>query len=119
MVLLEVVMALTIFTLVAFSYVMALDAAMDAAENRNDIDAATRGLENQIALLHASPVVPTDKDLPADGSGITYHVTIVPEQVKNEEKKLVTGIYRVTLTAKWKSGGYTEDRSVSQLIYQP
>ncbi len=119
MVLLELVAALTIFTLVAFSMVMVLNAAFDAAKERNEIDAATRGLENQIALLHASRLVPLDQDLPDDGSGIGYHVVIAPEQFQDQKKQPVTGIYRATITAKWKSNGHEEDRDVSELLYQP
>lgn len=119
MVLMEVLAALTIFTLVAFSLVMALSAALDVAKERNEIDAATRGLENQRALLHVGHMLPTDKDLPDDGSGILYHLTIQPEQMQDQKKQPVIGMYRATITAKWKSGGRDEDRSVSELIYQP
>jgi type II secretory pathway pseudopilin PulG len=119
MVLLELVAALTIFTLVAFSLVMVLNAGFDAAKERNEIDAATRGLENQLALLHASRFIPVDQDLPDDGSGISYHVVIEPEQFQDQKKQPVVGVYRATVTAKWKSNGQEEDRSVSELLYQP
>ena len=58
MVLFEVVMALFVFTLVAFSLVIALDSAFDAANERNQIDVALRGLENQMTLLHSARVLP-------------------------------------------------------------
>jgi hypothetical protein len=119
MVLFEVVIALTIFTLVAFSLVLALGTALDTAKLRNEIDAATRGLQNQLALIHRSPVFPMDKDLPDDGSGIQYHLLIEPEHLQDQKKQTVNGIYRATITAKWKSAGQPEDRSVTELIYQP
>jgi len=119
MVLLEVIAALGIFVMVAFSLVLALHAALEAAQARNEIDTATRGLANQMALLHAGRVIPVDKDLPDDGSGFTYHLTIEPEQVQNQKHQQVTGMYRATITAKWKSDGQAEDRSISELIYQP
>jgi len=114
-------MALFIFTLVAFSLVMALDSAVDAATERNEVEAAIRGLENQLALLHAAPISPVDKDLPDDKSGILYRLKIEQEQqLKDQKGQLLTGYYRVTLTAKWQSSnGEKEDRSVSELIYQP
>jgi len=119
MVLMEVLAALTIFTLVAFSLVMALSTALDVAKERNEIDTATRGLENQRALLHVGRVLPANKDLPDDGSGIFYHLAIQPEQLQDQKKQPVSGMYRATLTAKWTSGGHAEERSVSELIYQP
>ena len=119
MVLFEVIIALTVFTLVAFSLVMALNTAMNSAIERNAIDAATLGLENQRAMLHASRLVPTDKDLPDDGSGITYHLLVEPAQLQDQKKQPVAGIYRATITAKWGVGSHADDRKISELIYQP
>ena len=119
MVLFEVVIALFIFTLIAFSLVMALDNAFDAAMDRNEIDAAIRGLENQTALLHAARVLPGERDLPDDGSGILYHVAIGQEQMQDQKKQPVPNMYRATITAAWKSRGQAQERDVTELIYQP
>jgi hypothetical protein len=119
MVLFELIIALTVFTLVAFALVIALNTAFNVATVRNQIDQATRGLENQVALLHAAPLVPEDKDLDDDGSGILYHRTIEPEQVFDQKKQPLLGLYRVTITAQWKSAGQPYERHVSELVYQP
>ena len=119
MVLFEVVTALFIFTLVAFSLVMALDSSFDAARDRNEIDAALRGLENQMALLHSARVLPGDNDLPDDGSGILYHLTVEQEQLQDQKKQTVPNMLRATITATWKSRGQAQERDVTELIYQP
>jgi type II secretory pathway component PulJ len=119
MVLLEVVIALTIFTMIAFSLVMALQSAFDAATDRNEIDVAVRGLNNQMALLHAALLSTGDQDLPDDGSGILYHLTVAVEQMQDQKNLQVQNMYRATITATWKSRGDTEQRDVSELIYQP
>jgi len=119
MVLFEVLVALFIFTMVAFALVMALNSSFDAATDRNEIDAAGRGLENQMVLLHAARVQPGDNDLPDDGSGILYHLTIVQEQLQDQNLQIVPNMYSATITATWKSHGQTEERDISQLIYQP
>jgi type II secretory pathway component PulJ len=119
MVLIEVVIALTIFTLVAFALVMALNSSFDAATDRNEIDVAIRGLSNQMALLHAARVLPGDRDMPDDGSGVLYHISVNPEQMQDQKNNPVANMYRVTITATWKSQGNAEERSVSELIYQP
>jgi hypothetical protein len=119
MVLFEVVMALFIFTLVAFSLVMALDSTFDAAMDRNEVDAAIRGLNNQMALLHAARVLPGDNDLPDDGSGILYHLTVEQEQLQDQKKQTVPNMLRATITATWKSRGKAQERDVTELIYQP
>jgi type II secretory pathway component PulJ len=119
MVLFEVVMALFIFTLVAFSLVMALDSAFDAAEERNDIDMALRGLENQTALLHAARLLPGERDMPDDGSGFLYHVAVTQEQMQDQKHQPLQNMYRATITATWKSRGHAQERDVTELIYQP
>ena len=119
MVLFEVVIALVIFSVVALSLVTALDSSFDAANNRSDIDAAVRGLNNQLALLHASRVLPGDRDLPDDGSGLLYHLSVSQEQMVDQKKAPVLNMFRVILTVSWKSNGELRDRSASELIYQP
>jgi hypothetical protein len=119
MVLFEVVTALFIFTLVAFSLVMALDSTFDAAMDRNQVDAALRGLDNQMALLHAARLLPGEQDVPDDGSGILYHVSITQEQMKDQKNQPVPNMYRATITAIWKLRGDPQQRDVSELIYQP
>jgi hypothetical protein len=119
MVLFEVVMALFVFTLVAFSLVIALDSAFDAANERNQIDVALRGLENQMTLLHSARVLPGETDVPDDGSGVLYHVSVEQEQLQDQKSQPVPNIYRATITAKWTSSGQAEERDASELIYQP
>ena len=119
MVLFEVITALTIFTLVAFSLIMALDTAFTAAKERNEVNAVLVGLDNQMALLHGNQITPTEQDLPDDGSGILYHLVVAPEQMVDQKKQAVPGMYRATITARWKSDGQDEDRTITQLFYQP
>lgn len=119
MVLLELMIALFVFTTVAFALVMALDAAMKAGRERNEIAAALNGLDNQLAQLHSGPLTLADRDLPDDGSGITYHLAVSPEQMQDQKKQPVPNIYRATIIARWKSDGQPDDRSVTELIYQP
>jgi type II secretory pathway component PulJ len=119
MVLFEVIIALFIFTLVAFSLVVALQSAFDAAMDRNEIDVAIRGLENQMTLLHATPLLLGETDLPDDGSGILYRLTVEQEQMLDQKNQPVPNIYRATITATWESRGQTDERDASELIYQP
>jgi prepilin-type N-terminal cleavage/methylation domain-containing protein len=119
MVLMEVIIALTIFAAVSFALVMTLDAAMNATKQRNQIDMAVRGMANQMALVHATPLSPGEKDAPDDGSGIAYRVAIAPEQLQDQKGQGLPGIYRITVTAAWKSDGQAETRDISELFYQP
>jgi type II secretory pathway pseudopilin PulG len=119
MILLEVIIALSIFAAVAFSLIMALDAATDAATDRNQIDAATVGLENQMAQIVSTRITPVRRDLPNDNSGITYRLEIGPEPLQDDAQRSFVGFYRVTLKARWKAGSRDESRELSELVYQP
>lgn len=121
MVLFEVMIAITVFTLAAFSLVMALDRCLDAANQRNQIDVALRGLQNQMALLHGSPIQPGETDAPDDGTGVAYHVSVALAQDLRDQKGLpIPNTYRITITATWKTqNGDMLTRNVSELVYQP
>ncbi len=69
MVLFEVMIALFVFTMAAFSLVVALSGCLDAAAQRNQVDIALHGLSNQLALLHGSSIQPGETDAPDDGDG--------------------------------------------------
>jgi type II secretory pathway component PulJ len=119
MVLLEVVIALTVFACVAFSLVVALNAATSAATDRNEVDAATVGLENNMAQVTGTRLATTTRDLPGDGSSIAYHLEVEPQVLQDDERKSFAGFYKVTLSATWKSGSESESRDLSELVYQP
>jgi hypothetical protein len=120
MVLFELVIALTVFSLAAFALVMALNRCFDAANNRNQIDLAVRGLGNQMALLHGARLTPGETDAPDDGSGVLYHISVLQEQdLRDQKGNPLPSMYRATITATWKDPGGAQSREVSELIYQP
>ena len=121
MVLFEVMIAITVFTVAAFSLVMALDGCLDAAHSRNEIDLAMRGLQNQMALLKGTNVQAGETDAPDDGTGVAYHVSVSLEQNLQDQKGLpIPNTYGVTITATWKApNGDVQTRKVSEMIYQP
>ena len=119
MVLLEVMIALTIFAIVSLGLVVALNQSFDAGRDRNQADWAARGLRNQLALLHAAPLAPGSRDLPDDGSGTAYSLEVDPVPMTDQRKQPLLGLYRATISAKWKDGKQVQTQSVSELVYQP
>lgn len=119
MTLLEVMIALTVFAVAAFALIIALNSTFDVAADRTRVDAAIRGLDNQVALLHSGRISPGDQDMPDDGSGILYHVTVTQEQMKDQKNNQVPNMYRVTISAKWTAHNQPDERDFSELVYQP
>jgi len=121
MVLFEVMLAITVFTVAAFALVMALNGCLETASVRNRVDLAVHGLSNQMALLHGANIQPGETDAPDDGTGVSYHVSVLLAQDLRDQKGLpVPNTYRVTITAQWKApNGELQSRSVSELVFQP
>jgi prepilin-type N-terminal cleavage/methylation domain-containing protein len=119
MVLLELIIALTIFAIISLGLVTALDRAFSVNDDRNAANEVVRGMQNQLVLLKGQPLVPGERDLPSDGGFISYHVAVAPEPALDQSKQPVLGLYRATITASWKNEKSPETRSVSTLIYQP
>ncbi len=121
MVLFEVMLAIFVFTLAAFSLVMALNGCLETANARNRIELAVHGLDNQLALLHGTNIQPGETDAPDDGTGVAYHVSVALAQDLRDQKGLpVPNTYRVTITAQWKApSGELQTRSVSEMVFQP
>jgi hypothetical protein len=121
MVLFEVMIAITVFALAAFSLVVALDTCLKAANARNQAELVIRGLQNQMALLNGTRIQPGETDAPDDGTGIGYHVSVGIDQDLRDQKQLpIPNMYQVTITATWKMpDGTPQKRAVSELVYQP
>jgi len=121
MVLFEVMIAIMVFTMAAFSLVVALNGCLEAAHQRNQVDLAIRGLSNQMALLHGTNIQPGETDAPDDGTGVSYHISVALEQDLRDQKGLpIPNTYRATITATWKAtNGDLQTRNVSELIFHP
>lgn len=119
MVLIEVLTALFVFTIVAFGLVLALNGSLETSSDRIDIDTALRGLNNQVAQLHMTRITPGETDVPDDGSGFHYHVSIAQESLTDQKRVPLQSMYRATITVTWQAHNDTQTRSISELIYQP
>ena len=119
MVLLELLMALFVFTMVGFGLVLALNNTFDTSFDRSRIDTAIRGLNNQLALLHASRVLVGDRDAPDDGTGFSYHISVTQEVLKDQKNIPLQNMYSATITVTWQAHGEPQTRSVAELLYQP
>lgn len=118
-VLLEVIIAMTVFAVVSLALVTTLNASFDAARERNRADAVDRGLANQLTLLNTQRLQLGEHDLPADSDGSSYRLSVVPQPMLDQQKQPLPGLYRATITATWNEDGHMETRAVSQLVYQP
>ncbi len=117
----EVLVALGLFALVAFSLVELLQNAIATEEEIRLSESVTQGLSNQLAMVTSKKIEPTEQDLanPVSNSPITYHLSITQIQLYSQDKTILNGMYKITLTATWPEDQTTEKREISQLLYQP
>jgi prepilin-type N-terminal cleavage/methylation domain-containing protein len=117
----EVLVALSLFTFVAFSMVELLQTCLDTelAIRKNEV--VTQGLRNQLAQVLTSRLQPVETDLPSPDTKdkVKYHLSVSKEVLFNQDKVQLNAMYRVTITARWPDSNQTATRNVSQLIYQP
>ncbi len=117
----EVLVALSLFTFVAFSMVELLQTCLDTelAIRKNEV--VTQGLRNQLAQVLTSRLQPVERDLPSPDTKdkVKYHLSVSKEVLFNQDKVQLNAMYRVTITARWPDSNQTATRNVSHLIYQP
>jgi Tfp pilus assembly protein PilV len=122
MVLFEVMIAITVFAVAAFSLVIALNTCLETASARNQVDLVVRGLQNQMALLNGTRIQPGETDAADDGTGIAYHVSVSLAQNLRDQKQLpIPNMYQVVITATWSIPGSkdAQTKSVAEMVYQP
>ena len=117
--LLEVLLALTLFSLVALGLVRAFTQSMETASLSEHVAEATLGLQNQVDLTLARRLTPGEADLPSDGSGLIYHLLVQPTPATTQERTPLANVLQVDLSVRWMENRQEYNRDVSYLKYQP
>jgi type II secretion system protein I len=119
--LLEVMLALGLFSFAVLALAGALNKTLDAALLRRRETLVRTGLENTLAELRLQPLQPGRQSTQKpDAQGVIYDTEVkLTDNLETEEKDKLTGIYLVTLTARWKEVGEPQERKVQLYVYQP
>lgn len=107
MTLLEVVIALAVFSIAAVALVGTINAIAEAALTSQQMSDVEQGLES---LIDEYGKVPQLKELTQDikpgADGVAYRVEVTPVQnLKNEEGRVLQGLFRIRAVARWSEGG--------------
>ena len=123
--LLEMVLALTIFAMAATGFVVALQRMSMAASVARDELQVTRILESALNETLSLPVLQEGEmsDVAGDGS-IDIVVRVEPlEDLQNEEGETLNEMYRIGITARWYENGEWQERAIETWryarLYQP
>ena len=111
MTLLEVILALTIFTTAAVALVTALNTIGLATLEARKIRSVEQGLEGIIDEESKNPrIAEIEKDIKAGADGVAYHVRISPvNNITTQQGTQLNGLFRVVVSAHWKEDGHPHE----------
>jgi hypothetical protein len=118
--LLEVIVALTVFSVVAVGLAVALHGAIDSAAFLEREDAVRRGLRSVMAEAQAMPkreeMALSRQDEP---HGIAFSTELVPVEFANREGQPVRGLYLLRARARYQERGQEVEDVAELTIYRP
>jgi prepilin-type N-terminal cleavage/methylation domain-containing protein len=113
--LLEMILALTVFSIAATGFAVALRRMAQAASMAQDQLKITRILDGAMDEVLSIPTLEEGKTNASVGeTGIELNTTIkLIEDLKEEEGQLLSEIYLITIEARWYENGQWKDRVAS------
>ena len=123
--LLEVVLALTVFAIACTGLTVAFHRMADAARLAQSELRITRILDSALTEQLSFPIVEEGvTQIPIKDTDIELDVEVAPiEDLQNQDGEVLQQMFRITVTAKWFENGAWQSRSVEtwryNLMYQP
>ena len=120
-VLLEVMLAVMIFSLGILSLGACVSNCLMAERLKEEDVRVGRALANRMAEIEAGSVVlgsdTAIEDLKGMCEGMTLRTTRVPVKMKNEKKQDITNLFLVTLTLNWESDHQKQSRELMFYVH--
>jgi hypothetical protein len=114
--LLEIMVAIAIFTGGVITLGVALTQCLIAQRLRGESELARLALQNRMAEIQANPAMPDDSSRRPMKGAFAGLIMVEKRKViefKNEEGVSMSGLNQVTLTAEWRSDGDNLSRTVT------
>ena len=117
--LLEVLVALGVFSFAVLGMMGALNALLESAREARFHEIVRHRLENHLAFYEGGQLKEVSRKVEFDTPKMTITETVRREQVLNSERTVLDGYWRVTVLAEWESLGVKEKEEASILRYRP
>ena len=117
--LLEVMLAAGIFSMAGIALVVALNDMAHTFSRARRVTAVRIQLESRLADARVHPLVPLKDKSDPDSTGVVYEREIAPLEITNDDKILLTNLYRITLKARWLEGAVEQEEEAEIYVYQP
>jgi len=115
--LLEVLVALGVFSFAVLGMMGALNALLESAREARFHEIVRHRLENHLALYEGGQLKEVSRKVELDTPKMTITETVRREQVLNSERTVLEGYWRVTVLAEWEYLGVKEKEEASILRY--
>jgi prepilin-type N-terminal cleavage/methylation domain-containing protein len=117
MTLFEVLIALTIFSFAVIGCLVAYNSTLSAArEVRYDAE-VRRILEDRVAELEGMELQEYEKEIDSGLPGLKIRESIRPEEIIDAERNVLSGFWKVEVTAQWERDGVPQEIQSSFLRY--
>ena len=118
--LLEVMLAVTIFGLAMIALSRCVQNCLSAERIRRQEGLAQRVLANYLVQIETEALPLSDQmseKLKGAWEGMAMNITREQMKLQNEKEQELFGLYKVTLEVNWKSGAETIRRDLSFILY--
>jgi hypothetical protein len=118
-ILLEVILAVGIFTLAGMSLVLALNNVADVFVQARTTSEIRSNLETRLSQMRIAPVAPGREKSEPDSQGVVYEQEVALLELVNDDKVILSNLYRMTVTAYWREGKDEMSEKAEVYVYQP
>jgi Tfp pilus assembly protein PilV len=118
-VLMEVILAAGIFAMAGIALAIALNDLAKVYHQSRKVEAIRIELESRLAEARVSRIYMTKEKSDPDTQGVVYEKEVRQLQLANDDKIVLTNLFAVSVTAKWKDGAEQQEEKAEIYLYQP
>lgn len=123
--LLEVMLALMVFSMAVVALVGAINGIGNAStESRvyREVESRLESLMTELSRMPPDPAVSegeriTEKNIRENG--VEYRIKKAPVEITNKDGRVLPEMFTVKVVARWKDGGHIEEMSAETIAYPP
>lgn len=117
-ILLELVLALTIFSIAVLGLANSLSTSLEVANALNRENSVRIGLRSFLEEARKKPFEDMAMEAADERLGCTYSSIVEPAGLTSSSGRELTGLYKLTATALYTAGGKEETETVMVYVYQ-
>lgn len=115
----EIMLALTIFVVVAVALTAALQQTVDTSVLLRDESQVRLEMQNLMAESSSTKLKPGKADIQSGDGRVRYEREIRSVEAKTARGEVLPDLYEIVIKASWKSAGRDHSGSAAIIVYQP